>query len=238
MKFTALYTKKQHTHRYNNKNIAILYIVFTFMLSVSLFSCRKSQEVSREEAFNLQNEYASRILEKTITKPGPPQYSVGNYGGEYHSTITSDIKSFNMVVIFNAITSSSVQNFFPYLFKYDPYNKQFIPHFAKDFIVEYDKENDISYVQVTLRNDIYWTTIQEKKSKLTSKDIIFWYNEVAGDERLQMSTYPGQFIALADDSKKRITIEKIDDYNFRFIISSVVANPLLIVNMNFGPKYI
>ncbi len=243
MKYITLFTQKKHI--YNKKYICshhynislILYILFILISNV-LFSCTKNQEVSRAEALNLQQAYASRILNKTVTKPGPPQYSVGFYGGNYSSTITSDIKSFNMIVIFDATTSSLVQNFFPYLFEYDAYKKQFTPHLAKKFTVEYDQEKDISYVYVTLRENVFWTTIQEKKAQCTSDDVIYWYNEVVGDKRLQMSAYTGQFITLADGSKKRIEIEKIDTYTFRFIIPRIVANPLLMVNMNFGPKYI
>jgi peptide/nickel transport system substrate-binding protein len=68
--------------------------------------------------------------------------------------------------------------------------------------------------------------------------VIFWYNEIEGDENFQSSAYNGQFLIMEDGSEARITIHKIDDSRFRFHFPRIVADPLLTTNRDFGPRHV
>ncbi|THB66339.1 MAG: ABC transporter substrate-binding protein [Spirochaetaceae bacterium] len=93
----------------------------------------------------------------------------------------------------------------------------------------------------TLRDDLYWTLPGqniEDAVKVTSDDVIYWYDEIDGDEELQLPGYPGQFIEMPDGTSERISISRIDDRSFAFNIPRIIANPILSTNMTFGPRHI
>lgn len=212
--------------------------LFFVALSFLVLSCSRGQEIAREDIEALKNEYAARILERTITKPGPPEYSIGSSGGEYRTSINSDVKSFNLLNIRDASSASIVDFFSETLFDYDAYTKEFLPGLAESFRVEHDEEKKITYVYILLRDNLYWSTANGSRVPVYSDDIIFWHDDVEGNEKLQMPGYAGQFITMEDGSKKRIEIEKIDERQFRFVLPRFLANPLLYINTNFGPRYI
>jgi peptide/nickel transport system substrate-binding protein len=68
--------------------------------------------------------------------------------------------------------------------------------------------------------------------------VIFWYDEIQGDDSFHSSSYNGQFIVMEDGSPAHIDIEKISEKSFAFRFPRIVANPLLTTNMNFGPRFI
>jgi peptide/nickel transport system substrate-binding protein len=78
----------------------------------------------------------------------------------------------------------------------------------------------------------------DKRVPVTSDDVIFWYDEIEGDQNFQSSAYNGQFLTMEDGSEERITIHKIDEKRFRFHFPRIVAEPLLSTNRDFGPRHI
>jgi peptide/nickel transport system substrate-binding protein len=74
--------------------------------------------------------------------------------------------------------------------------------------------------------------------KVTSDDVIFWYNEIEGDPDCQSSGYYGQFLTMPDGSEAHVDIRKIDERRFTFHFPRIVADPLLQTNMYFGPRHI
>jgi peptide/nickel transport system substrate-binding protein len=74
--------------------------------------------------------------------------------------------------------------------------------------------------------------------KVTSDDVIFWYDEIIGDPDMLSSGYNSQFVTMPDGSEERITITKIDDLRFSFNFPRIIADPYLFTNMTFGPKHI
>ena len=75
--------------------------------------------------------------------------------------------------------------------------------------------------------------------KVTADDIVFWYDEIEGDQELQQPGYAGQFIEMAGRlGGAHRGDQKIDDLTVAFHYPRIVANPILSTNMEFGPRYI
>lgn len=216
------------------KGIVNAIIAFLAMLYIS---CGAREEVSLDEAQALRNKNKNQITSQTIYKPGPPKYEIGVAGGTYHTYILGDPKSFNLATIKETITSRVTDHLYPTLFDYDAYEKKFIPDNAS-FEVSYDEDAQITYVDIELRNDLYWVTAGGSKIKVTADDVVFWYNEVEGDPAVQSSGYGSRFVENAEGELVEIRLEKTGELTARFIIPTIIANPLLTVGMSFGPYYL
>ncbi len=180
------------------------------------------------------------VLSKTIRRPGPPEFTDGTVGGFRVSVINDDPKSFNPMTARDADTAAVVTALFgESLADYDPYTREFIPNIA-DFEIIVDEALDKVQVVYTLRDDLYWTFVEsEQRVQVTADDIVFWYDEVAGDRTLQQPGYASQFVTMPDGSEERISIEKIDRLTFAFNFPRIIANPVLSSNMaRFGPAFI
>ncbi|HOV15448.1 MAG TPA: ABC transporter substrate-binding protein, partial [Spirochaetota bacterium] len=166
------------------------------------------------------------------------KYKIGKYGGTFTLTITGDPKTFNKVNGLDPDSRATITNLSDYLADYDPYTKEWLPNTAT-FKVVVDKKNDKLEVIYTLRDDLYWTTSDGKtKEKVTSNDVIFWYNEVDGDRNLQQPGFAQQFVTLKNGSSAHIDIEKIDELSFKFKFPRIINDPVLSTNMDFGPAFI
>ncbi|OHD16017.1 MAG: ABC transporter substrate-binding protein [Spirochaetes bacterium GWD1_27_9] len=215
------------------KNLVLLIIVTLFFLS-----CTKEEEYSVDEINTLKDTNKSTILSKTVKKFGPQKYKNGKIGGVWVATLTNDPKTFNTLTARDSDSRTVIDYLYESLADYDPYKKEFIPNLAS-FEVKADEENDKLDVIYKLRDDLYWTTYDGKtKVKVTADDVVFWYNEIAGEKKLQLPDYSGQFIKMKDGVEKHIDIEKIDDLSFVFHYPRIIANPILTTNMDFGPKFI
>ena len=115
----------------------------------------------------------------------------------------------------------------------------------KCYYQDYDRLEDGTYniprysAGFVVRDDLYWTFYDsDEKIKVTSDDVVFWYNEIVGDPEFQSSGYNGQFISMPDGSQAHIDMEKIDDRTFVFRYPRIISEPLLHCNMDFGPRFI
>ena len=187
----------------------------------------KGEEVTREEAQRLKESARNAILDKTVSKPGGVEFSVGTVGGTWVTSINNDPKTFNSLTARDADTRAVIDPLYDFLADYDPYTREFKPNLAS-FEVITDEIRDKLRVVYTLRDDLYWTTPLDDPPggiKVTSDDVVFWYNEIEGDKSLQLPGYPGQFIELEDGSKARIEIERLNSRSFAFHYPRIVANP-------------
>jgi peptide/nickel transport system substrate-binding protein len=209
-------------------------------LMVAITGCGGEEEISRDDAAVQRTERRSGLLDQTVSRPGPPDYRIGEVGGEYVSAINNDPKTFNTLTARDADTRTIVDTLTGYLAEYDPYEREFIPALAT-FEIEADEDADILRVYYTLREDLYWTTPNsdpESWVPVTADDIVYWYDEIDGDAELQLPGYPGQFVDMPDGGQARTTVEKVDDRTVVFTFPRIVSNPILQSNTEVWPKHI
>jgi peptide/nickel transport system substrate-binding protein len=214
-------------------------IIFT-IICLFFISCDKSEELSLEELNAMNAEGLAEILAKTVSKPWRGEkFLPGIVRGTWHTVMNDDPKSFNhLIAEQDSATSSVVRMTNDYLLEYDVIKKDWVPRIAAPEIRVNEKEGTMD-VYYTLRADLYWSYYNSNtRVRVTSDDVVFWYDEIEGDPACQSSGYYGQFLTMPDGREERVKIERIDDLRFVFHFPRIVAEPLLFTNMDFGPKYI
>jgi peptide/nickel transport system substrate-binding protein len=210
------------------------------LLLAVISSCTEIEELSLEEIAVLRDEGTGNTLGKTVDKPWRGEAFVpGRLGGAWRSVMNSDPKSFNhLVAEQDSATGAIVSSLTDYLVDYDHLKREWKPRCAAAEL-RVDEGAGTLEVIYTLRDDLYWSCYgQDRKVKVTSDDVIFWYDEIVGDPAFQSSGYNGQFLTMEDGSEDRIDIYRIDGRRFAFRFPRIVADPLLSTNMDFGPRYV
>lgn len=205
-----------------------------------LCSCQKVPEMTLEEIAEAREKSSREFFTATKSKPYKGQEFVpGLVGGEWNDVCMADPKTFNYLVAERDAQSAGIMaQTSDWLFDYDYQKREWVPNCAF-FEIEADESRDILTVHVRLRDGLYWSYINsDKKIPVTSDDIVWWYDEVSGDERFQSSAYSGQFVTMPDGSVSRIKAVKIDDKNFDFVFPRIVADPLLATNESFKPCWL
>ena len=216
----------------------ILVILLFFCLFFN--SCIKHEEYSAEEFENLFPEGLIELMAKTVSKPWQGQtFLPGRIGGTWYDILNEDPKSFNhLIAEQDTNTLFVVSRMTESLLEYDVIAREFKPKIAVPQII-LDEENDTMQVIYTLRDNLFWSFYNSnRKEKVTSDDVIFWYNEIEGDKIFGSSGYYGQFLIMPDGTEERVTISRIDDLTFSFNFPRITADPLLSTNMDFGPRFI
>jgi len=209
-------------------------------LFLAFSACSKVDEMSLEELEALNAEGLQELLAKTQTKPWRGEEFVpGRLGGSWNSSMIKDPKSFNhLIAERDAETADIMRSMTDYLVEYDTVRREWKGRCAIPQVLV-NQENQTLDVIYTLRDDLYWSYYgSDRKVPVTSDDVIFWYDEIEGDEKFQSSAYNGQFLTMEDGSDARITIHKIDEKRFRFHFPRIVAEPLLSTNRDFGPRHL
>ncbi|MCL2720152.1 MAG: ABC transporter substrate-binding protein [Treponema sp.] len=224
------------------KKVSIISIVFCILIVFCIIftSCPKHDEYTSDWFEGFDSRGLEELLAKTTTKPWTGQeFQAGKIGGTWNTAMIDDPKSFNILVAEqDSSTKLIVSRMIDYLMDYDAVARQWKPRIASPQII-INESNNTMQVVFTLRDDLYWSYYNSnRKVKVTSDDVIFWYNEIEGDPVMESSGYYGQFINLPDGSEGRITISKIDELRFAFHFPIVLAEPLLALNMDFGPRHI
>ena len=205
-----------------------------------LSGCKKTEELSLEEIENYGTDSVAELLEKTKYRPWEGQkFAPGKSGGTWKDSITSDPKTFNLIVADGDGETNALLNFLTdYLIDYNYTTKEWEPHIAAPRVEVHEADGTMD-VFFTLRDDLYWTYYgSDKKIKVTSDDAVFWYDEIDGEEQLHLSAYTGQFLAMEDGTIKHVDIEKIDDLTFVYHFPRITAEPLLHCNGSFGPMHV
>jgi len=213
----------------------ILCFIFFFFAS-----CTKQEEISLEEHEALNAEGLAELLAKTVNKPWRgEEFIPGKVGGTWFTVMNEDPKSFNhLIAEQDASTSSVVNCMTDYLLDYNVVSREWEPR-AASAQISIDEKNGTMRVIFTLKDNVYWSYYNsDKKVKVTSDDVIFWYDEIEGDSDFQSSGYYGQFLTMPDGSDAHIDIEKIDDRRFVFNFPRIIAEPYLMTNMHFGPRHV
>lgn len=204
-------------------------------------SCYRAPEMTLEEIEAARASASNVYIEKSISKPWKNQeWKTGKPGGVWKDSITGEPKSFNLLIAErDASTTAILEPMHVWLTDYNPVTKEWYPLAASSRIQINEKEGTLDLFY-TLRDDLYWNFYEDRHPavKVTSDDVVFWYDEIYCDQEMGSSGYNAQFMVMPDGSQGRITIEKIDDLNFVFHFPRIVAEPLLATNMNFGPRFI
>ena len=219
------------------KNSGIFLLINIIILSLLISSCG-SKELSLEEIEAAKKGEENALLAKTVSRPGGQPYAIGEVGGTWINSVTNDPKTFNLIVAqTDAEAMGIIGSLYDYLADYDPYTREWKPNLASFEISSNETEGTLKVI-FTLKENIFWTSYNsDEKIPVTSEDVIFWYNEVEGDPDTQSSGYNGQFLTMEDGTSAHIDIEKIDERSFAFNFPRIIANPILTLNMYFGPKY-
>ncbi|MBR5097578.1 MAG: ABC transporter substrate-binding protein, partial [Treponema sp.] len=215
-------------------------LISAALLCAALCSCQKVPEMTLEEIAEAREKSSRDFFTATKSKPYKGQEFVpGLVGGEWNDVCMADPKTFNYLVAERDGQSAGIMaQTSDWLFDYDYQKREWVPNCAF-FEIEADESRDILTVHVRLRDGLYWSYINsDKKIPVTSDDIVWWYDEVSGDERFQSSAYSGQFVTMPDGSVSRIKAVRVDDKNFDFVFPRIVADPLLATNDSFKPCWL
>jgi peptide/nickel transport system substrate-binding protein len=213
--------------------------IFLFFIAVTFSSCTKQEELSLEELEAISAEGLQELLAKTMTKPWRGEEFVpGKLGGTWNSSMIKDPKSFNHLIAERDAETAGILNMLTdALLKYNVVRREWEANCAFPQIIVNEKDQTLDVIY-TLRDNLYWSYYNSDiKFPVTSDDVIFWYDEIEGDEECQSSAYNGQFLTMEDGSEARVTIHKINDKRFRFHFPRIVADPLLTTNRDFGPRH-
>ena len=215
-------------------------LIFSVVVPVLAVSCARVPEMTLEEIEEYRERHREQLLEMTVSRPyRGEEFADGRGGGVWNATISGDPKSFNhLIAERDGETAGILSPLLDSLVDYDTVRKEWVPRLAS-FRVEADAESGTMDLFYTLRDDIYWSVYgSPEKVRVTSDDVVFWYDEICGDEEMASSAYNGQFMQMDDGTERRIEIEKIDERNFVFHFPRIVSEPLLTTNMSFGPRYL
>ncbi len=202
-------------------------------------SCVKTPELTLEEIAALSGGDAA-LIEKSVSKPwAGGEYKTGAVGGVWNDTMLSDPKTFNQLVAERDGTSAAlIDNTLDGLVDYDPTFRTWKARLAF-FEIFTNRAADMLTVRYTVRDDAVWSFADSEETvPVTADDFIFWYNEIAGDERFASSGYQQQFVTMSDGSERHIDCVKIDDKTFEFRFPRIVAEPLLSTNMRPCPSFL
>lgn len=218
-----------------------LHVIFVLFSAVMLISCgRRPPEMTLDEIEKATKSTNNALIAKTVRKPWTGgTYKPGKLGGTWFDSILQDPKTFNMYIgERDADSAGIISNTTDYFADYDAALRIWKPRCAY-FEIETDEKKGTLTVHYTLRENMFWTYYgSDKKIPVTSDDVIFWYNDISGDEAFQSSAYPQQFVTMSDGSEKHIDIVRVSDRKFDFVFPRIVADPLLATNMSFGPSFI
>ena len=217
-------------------------VALVVMLTLSAISCSRVPELTLEEIEAARVAGSNALLERTVHRPKTAEtvFATGTVGGTWNDAITDDPKSFNLLIAEkDAPTASVLAPLVQTLADYDIYRREWVPMLAS-FEISVDEERDKLDITYTLRDDAYWSFCDGVRPRVpvTSDDVVFWYNEIQGDEDCGSSLYNARYLLLDDGTEAEVTIERLDDKRFVFHFPTIIAEPVLSTNMDFGPAFL
>ena len=222
-----------------NKRIKLFfYIPLCFILTG--VSCKKVPYMTLDEIEAKINLSSDEMIKNTVSKPyDGSEFVDGRVCGEWNTTLDSDPKTFNHLIAERDGTSNSIiEMTTDWLADYDSFSRKWKSR-ACSFEIEVDEEKETLTVHWTINENAVWSWFgKEETVPVTSDDIVWWYDNVAGNPDFQSSAYNSQFVIMPDGREERIKAVKIDDKHFDFVFPRIVADPILSSNMTFYPCWL
>jgi peptide/nickel transport system substrate-binding protein len=172
------------------------------------------------------NALSVREIPGTVQVKRPIVWDIGSYGGVWNDTYNSEPTSFNPFSNLDGTFLTVIDSTIDYFFDYDPDTREWKGNLIDTYSITTDKALDRLELTCKLRPEVYWND----GVKMTVDDVVYSYNDLAGNKEIAPREYTVQFITMADGSEKRIEIQKIDELTFKFIFPRIVANPILNAN--------
>ena len=228
-----------------NKRIKLFfYIPLCFILTG--VSCKKVPYMTLAEIEAKINLSSDEMIKNTVSKPyDGSEFVDGRVGGEWNTTLDSDPKTFNHLIAERDGTSNSIiEMTTDWLADYDSFSRKWKSR-ACSFEIEVDEEKETLTVHWTINENAVWSWFgKEETVPVTSDDIVWWYDNVAGNPDFQSSAYNSQFVIMPDGREERIKAVKIDDKHFDVTLPEVTirvkpqARDLVQTKTIDGIKYI
>ncbi len=223
----------------DSKLTLMLIQMLTFTFVFTFTGCTKLPEVDRATALSLKsgNSHKQAIISECLVKRGEER-EIGTYGGYWNGRIAADPMTFNTLTARDTDSRTAIDWTSSSTVQYDPFTRQWSPGLVS-FRIENDIQNDIQRIYCTINDSAVWYLPNDDKTvPITSRDIVFWFNEIEGDPAIQHPAYANHFVKMADGSEKSITIEAIDDKNYFYTFPRISSDPILEIAGDFGPYFI
>ena len=149
----------------------------------------------------------------------------GTYGGTLYSALSSDPKTFNLVLAHETSSTDAVGELFEGLTEVDVKTLKPSPSLAKSW--EF-KDNGLKWI-FHLRKGVKWFDGKE----FTADDVVFTYNEIYFNPKIPNSTKDSFLIG-----GKLPTVKKLDKYTVEFDLPSPFAPLLYSLGAPIFPKHI
>ncbi|MCL2557521.1 MAG: ABC transporter substrate-binding protein [Treponema sp.] len=205
-----------------------------------LLSCGGPDEMTLEDTIGFEAIGPAELIALARFQPfrGFDALVPGHVGGIWSSSITSEPRSFNQIAGAGDNTSVTViGTTLDNLLQYDTTTRSWRGRLAENFWWEINPDGGMD-VYYTLREGLYWTYYNStRREPVTSWDIVFWHNEIEGDQELGMRGYSGQFVEMPDGSQIQRTAHVVDDRTFYIRLARTLSEPFFNTNMSFGPAH-
>lgn len=158
----------------------------------------------------------------------PPCFAferTAKHGGQLVSTLLSDPRTFNPLVIKDAGSSRVVSTIFEGLTKTNAYDGTVEPLLAESWSVA---EDGLTWT-VKLRKGVRWND----GAPFTADDVVFTYDELVYNDDIPSSSRD-----ILTIEGKRIELRKIDDYTVEFVLPVKFAPFLRALSTEILPKHI
>ena len=189
------------------------------LLSLALISC-KDPEWKEEYNWDVSS------IPGTKQTSYPIEWEKGNYGGTWRDTYSDDPKSFNPFSNLDGSYTIVTNLILDYLFDYNLHTKEWSGNMVESYNVVTDKKNDTMELHCRLRDNIYWSD----GVKMTAEDVVWYFNNIENNAEIYPLGEQGLYITMPDGSRKKYTIEKTGEYEFKYKFPRIVSEPLLVVN--------
>lgn len=210
-------------------------------MGLGTVACTRMTEVDSETALAMQIDQGSSnreaIISRCLIRPGKER-NIGSYGGYWNMRLDTDPMTFNTLTARDAASRAAIDWLSASTVEYDPFSRKWSSGLV-DFRVENDVEGGIQRIFCTLRKDALWYLPSTGETiPITSRDVVFWFNEIEGDIAVQHPGYASQFVQIEDGTLRPITIEAIDSRTYVYTFPRISSDPVLEISGVFGPYFI